>query len=60
MDTDVAYIQTYLPIDRDIRVVVIGDKVVHSYWRVAPKGEFRTNVATGGHILLGSGAAVGT
>lgn len=51
-DTDVAYIQSYLPIDRDIRVVVIGDKVVHSYWRLAPAGEFRTNVAVGGHVLL--------
>jgi len=48
--TDVAYIQEYLPIDRDIRVVVIGKKIVHSYWRIASKGEFRSNVALGGHI----------
>ncbi len=47
-----AYIQEYLPIDRDIRVVVIGSKAVHAYWRVAPKGEFRTNVAQGGEIDL--------
>jgi ribosomal protein S6--L-glutamate ligase len=52
VDTDVAYIQTYLPIDRDMRVVVIGTKVVHGYWRVAPEGDFRTNVALGGRILL--------
>jgi ribosomal protein S6--L-glutamate ligase len=50
--TDVAYIQSYLPIDRDMRIVLVGDKVVHSYWRVAPPGDFRTNVAIGGRILL--------
>jgi ribosomal protein S6--L-glutamate ligase len=47
-----AYIQEYLPIDRDIRVVVIGGQVVHAYWRVASAGEYRTNVAAGGHIEL--------
>ena len=46
------YIQKYLPIDRDIRVVVIGGRVVHAYWRVAKDGEFRTNVAQGGSIQL--------
>lgn len=51
-DTDTAYIQTYLPIDRDMRIVVIGSRVVHSYWRVAPEGDFRSNVAVGGGILL--------
>jgi len=48
----VAYIQEYLPIDRDMRVVVIGGNVVHAYWRKSPEGEFRTNVACGGEILL--------
>lgn len=45
-----AYIQTYLPIRRDLRLVVIGNKVVHAYWREAPPGDFRTNVAVGGSI----------
>lgn len=45
-----AYIQEYLPIDRDIRAVVIGNRVVCAYWRVAASGEFRTNVALGGEI----------
>jgi len=48
----VAYIQAYLPIDRDMRIVVIGGEVVHAYWRKSPEGEFRTNVFCGGEILL--------
>jgi ribosomal protein S6--L-glutamate ligase len=47
-----AYIQEYLPIDRDIRVVVVGRKAVHAYWRLSPDKEFRTNVARGGQIDL--------
>ncbi|MFP4573731.1 MAG: RimK family alpha-L-glutamate ligase [Desulfobacterales bacterium] len=48
--TNTAYIQEYLPIDRDIRVVVIGDEVAHAYWRIAVEGEFRTNLACGAKI----------
>ncbi len=50
--TTVAYIQEYLPIDRDIRVIVIGRRVVHGYWRLAPLGDFRSNVAVGATISL--------
>lgn len=50
--TPTALIQAYLPSDRDIRVVVIGKTVVHAYWRVAPEGEFRSNVAVGGSVSL--------
>ena len=53
-DRHVAYIQQYLPIDRDIRVVVVGGRVIHAYWRIAGDGEFRTNVALGGRISLDS------
>jgi len=45
-----AYIQEFFPIDRDIRAVVIGTQVVHAYWRVAPAGDFRTNLSAGGRI----------
>jgi len=45
-----AYIQEYLPIDRDIRVVLLGGKVVHAYWRIPSEGEFRNNVARGADI----------
>jgi ribosomal protein S6--L-glutamate ligase len=48
----ICYIQQYLPIDRDIRAVVIGGRVAHAYWRIAVEGEFRTNVARGGRIHL--------
>lgn len=51
-DRHVAYVQQYLPIDRDIRVVVIGQRVAHAYWRIAGAGEFRTNLAMGGRIGL--------
>lgn len=51
-DRHTCYIQQYLPIDRDIRAVVIGGRVAHAYWRIAGQGEFRTNVARGGRISL--------
>jgi len=52
--TKTAYIQEYLPIRRDLRVVVIGRKAVHSYWRIAGDGGFKCNVASGGKIKLDS------
>ncbi len=48
----VAYIQEYIPSDRDIRVVIIGKEMVHAYWRIAPPGDFRSNVAAGARISL--------
>ncbi len=50
--TPAAYIQEYLPIDRDMRIVVIGRRVVHAYWRIAPRGGFRSNLAAGGQVGL--------
>ncbi len=47
-----AYIQEYLPIDRDMRVVVIGKKIAHAYWRIMSPGEYRSNVAVGGSVSL--------
>ena len=45
-----AYIQEFLPIDRDLRVVLVGGRVMHAYWRMHPPGEFRNNVSLGGRI----------
>jgi len=50
--TAVAYIQEYLPTGRDIRIVIVGKKVVHAYWRIAADGDFRSNVAVGGTVCL--------
>lgn len=43
----ILYAQEYLPVDRDLRVVVVGRDVVCAYWRIAPTGELRNNVAQG-------------
>lgn len=48
----VLYAQEYLPIDRDLRVVVIGRDVVASYWRLQPEGGFLNNVAAGGTMAF--------
>lgn len=47
-----AYIQEYLEIDRDLRVVLINGHIIHAYWRIARPGEFRTNLSQGGTISL--------
>lgn len=45
-----AYIQKYLPIDRDMRIIIIGSKIRLAYWRIAPRGTFKTNISQGGTI----------
>jgi len=45
-----AYIQEYLPIDRDMRVIIIGKKIRLAYWRIAPENNFKTNLSQGGTI----------
>ena len=50
--SDIAYIQEYIPYDRDIRAVIIGKRIVHAYWRIAAPGEYRCNVAIGGSVCL--------
>lgn len=47
---EVAYIQEYLPIDRDLRIVVIGREAVLAYWRQGRPGQFHHNVARGAEI----------
>lgn len=49
-DNDVLYVQEYLPIKRDLRVVVVGQQVIAAYWREAPEGGFHNNVARGGQV----------
>ncbi len=45
-----AYIQEYLPIERDMRIVIIGSQVALSYWRIAKPSDFKTNISQGGSI----------
>lgn len=51
--TPVIYAQEYLPIDRDLRLVWVGDRILTSYWRIQPAGGFHTNVAKGAVIKKG-------
>lgn len=48
-ENEVLYIQEYLPIHRDLRVVWIGNEVVTAYWREQSNG-FHNNVAKGGVV----------
>ncbi|WP_396129565.1 RimK family alpha-L-glutamate ligase [Exiguobacterium mexicanum] len=45
---DTFYVQQYIPNDRDLRIIVIGEEVVGSYWRVSDS--FLNNVAEGAHF----------
>jgi len=47
---DILYIQEYLPITRDLRIVFVGEQVIGAYWRCGRPGEFCNNVARGGWI----------
>lgn len=50
---DVIYAQEYLPIDRDLRIVWLGDKVAGGYWRLQSSDGFHNNVARGGQVMAG-------
>jgi ribosomal protein S6--L-glutamate ligase len=48
--TDILYVQEYLPIDRDVRVIVVGTEVVSAYWRCQSERGFYNNIAQGGTV----------
>ncbi|MBU2499297.1 MAG: RimK family alpha-L-glutamate ligase [Proteobacteria bacterium] len=48
--TKVAYIQEYLPHERDLRVILINYVPVLAYWRQRAPGHFKTNLFQGGSI----------
>ena len=50
--TRASYIQEFLKMDRDLRIVLIGGRPIHAYWRIACPGEFRTNVSQGATIAF--------
>lgn len=43
---EILYVQEYLPIEEDLRVVFIGEGIVAAYWRRGGDG-FHHNIATG-------------
>lgn len=47
---EMLYAQEYLPLDRDLRVVWVGDAIVAAYWRVGPPGGFCNNLSRGGSV----------
>lgn len=48
---EILYVQEYLPIQRDLRVVWVGNEVVSAYWREQTDG-FHNNVAQGGVVTF--------
>jgi ribosomal protein S6--L-glutamate ligase len=48
--SDVAYVQEYIPHERDLRVVLINYQVLLPYWRERKADTFKTNVFQGGMI----------
>jgi ribosomal protein S6--L-glutamate ligase len=50
--THIAYVQEYLPIKNDIRVVIIGGHLVHAYFRIPLENEYRANLALGAKLCF--------
>jgi ribosomal protein S6--L-glutamate ligase len=48
--TPIAYVQEYLPHERDLRVVLIDYEPLLAYWRIRDRDDFRTNLRQGGTI----------
>ncbi len=48
---EVLYVQEYIPIEKDLRVVFVGDSIVSAYWRIG-ENSFHNNVAQGGKLAF--------
>lgn len=44
------YLQDFVPMEADIRVMLIGHKPVCAFWRRPPEGEWLTNTSQGGSM----------
>lgn len=44
------YFQDFVPMEADIRVMLVGHKPVCAFWRRAPEGEWLTNTSQGGSM----------
>ncbi len=47
---DILYLQEYLPTNKDLRIVYLGNDVFTAYWRIGKEDDFRNNIALGGTI----------
>jgi ribosomal protein S6--L-glutamate ligase len=52
--TKIAYVQEYIPHEKDLRVILINYEPVLAYWRKRTSGDFRTNLYQGGTIDFGN------
>jgi ribosomal protein S6--L-glutamate ligase len=50
--TKIAYIQEYIPHEKDLRVILINYEPVLAYWRKRTSEDFRTNLHQGGVIVF--------
>ena len=50
--SSVLYVQEYLPIDRDLRIVWVGGKVIAGYWRLQAEKGFYNNISQGGQVEI--------
>jgi ribosomal protein S6--L-glutamate ligase len=48
--TPVIYAQEYLPIDRDLRIVSVGYRIIGGFWRLQSDRSFHNNLSRGGQI----------
>ncbi len=48
--TPVIYAQEYLPIDRDLRIVTVGYRIMGGFWRLQSDRGFYNNLSQGGQI----------
>ncbi|MFC3034423.1 RimK family alpha-L-glutamate ligase [Pseudoalteromonas fenneropenaei] len=44
------YVQDFIPMEADIRVMLVGHKPVCAFWRRPPEGEWLTNTSQGGSM----------
>ncbi len=44
------YLQEFIPMEADVRVMLIGHKPVCAFWRRPPKGKWLTNTSQGGSM----------
>jgi ribosomal protein S6--L-glutamate ligase len=51
-DHSPAYIQEYLPNDRDMRIIIIGKRIRLAFWRISISGSFKTNLSQGGIVCF--------